>query len=264
MRDLIDLLKRRSGLLGKSISQAEKNATNDAEGHLLISTRGKRADFYHVRNPQDRHGKYIHDGDIALAKALATKDYSLKVLRKLEREKRLLDRYIRLLEAGTAEDVFSKMCAARRELVTPVLVSDEVRAKMWEEETFTQSTYKPEMKIYPTKKGDLVRSKSEVFFADMYLEMGIPYRYEEVIALEDGQLEAPDFSLWDRKRRRVIYHEHFGLMDDPVYRKRNLKKVDDYRRSGIFTGKNLILTFEGDGAVLNMKEMRAMIEKIMR
>ena len=261
---LLDELIARRERLENAIKYTKKELKNRPEGHIRVCRRGKAVFYYLREDPGDKKGKYVPRGKEKMVQALATKDYLEKFERSTEKELLLLDRYIRLLEAGTAEDVFSKMCAARRELVTPVLVSDEVRAKMWEEETFTQSTYKPEMKIYPTKKGDLVRSKSEVFFADMYLEMGIPYRYEEVIALEDGQLEAPDFSLWDRKRRRVIYHEHFGLMDDPVYRKRNLMKVDDYRRSGIFTGKNLILTFEGDGAVLNMKEMRAMIEKIMR
>ena len=262
MKEFIESLERRRDILTKCISHAEKITRNAPEGHLEVSDSGKNCYFYLLQKHGDKHGVYIPKKEYSLAKALASKDYAQHILRQLKRELQILDRYISLLKKGTAEDVFSKMCTARQKLVTPILVSDELCAKMWENEPFTQSDYKPEKKIYPTKKGDMVRSKSEVLFADMYLDMEIPYRYEQVIRMADGSTMAPDFSLWDKKRRRVVYHEHFGKMDDPDYRRKNLKKIDDYRRNGIYTGKNLIMTFEGDGVVLNMREMRAMIEDL--
>ena len=55
-----------------------------------------------------------------------------------------------------------------------------------------------------------------------------------------------------------------GLVDDPDYRRdRFLKKIDEYRKSGIFFGNNLMATFEGDGSVLDMNEIRTMFERAL-
>ena len=197
-----------------------------------------------------------------LVKALATKDYAEKLLRSTTQDIRALDRYLRVVRQQQSDALYSRLCPARQQLVKPVLLTDEERAEVWAREAFSQSTHHPERKIYPTRKGDMVRSKSEVLFADMLLEMGIPYRYEMELVMRSGITLAPDFTIWDRKRRREIYHEHFGLMDDEDYRKKALWKIDEYRRSGIYTGKNLITTFEGNGAVLNMQEMRVMFETL--
>lgn len=263
MREYVEALERRSNLLRLCIEKAKHDSSCNVKGRLQISTTGKRCEYYHIPDFDDSHLKYIPQANISLAKSLASRDYATKVLRKLQAEKRALDRYLATIQRGTAEEVYARMSIARQKLVTPILLPDNLCAKKWEQENFTQSTYMPEKKIYPTKKGDWVRSKTEMLFADMYTDMGIPYRYEEVTTLPSGEIVIPDFTLWDSKRRRVLYHEHFGLMDDHDYRKKSLKKIDDYRRNGIYVGKNLIMTFEGDGAVLNMKEMRAMFHDLL-
>ncbi|MBO4689147.1 MAG: hypothetical protein J5636_11630 [Clostridiales bacterium] len=203
--------------------------------------------------------KYITRKEVALARALASRTYLERFIFRASRELISLNAYIDCISGKSPEKLFTNMCDARKALIRPLLVSDEVCERLWEQAPYTQGSTFPEKKIYPTKKGDMVRSKSEVLFADTYLEMGIPYRYEQELRFPDGSVLVPDFTLWDKKNRREIYHEHCGKMDDPVYRKRFLEKNDIYRRNGIYTGKNLMLTFEGDGTTLNMKEMRAMI-----
>ena len=120
----------------------------------------------------------------------------------------------------------------------------------------------PEEKVYPTQKDEMVRSKSEVMLADMYNELGIPYRYEAELCMGSGKKKYPDFTLLKVDTREIIYHEHLGLMDDEKYRKMNLMKLEEYRRNGIFFGKNLIVTFEADGCYLNIKEIRKMIKEL--
>ena len=264
MEGYLDELQRRREMLKKCISRAEKAMPRDISGRLVISIKGNKPYYYHVSKETGKTGVYISKKNIREAQDLATKNYLQRVLNRMRTEMGILDRYLDLLNKKNAEDVYSKFSTSRKELVKPLLVSDELCAQLWEREPFQQSTFMPEMKIYPTKKGDMVRSKSEVLFADLYTDLGIPYRYEEVITLPDGMIMTPDFTLWDKKRRRVLFHEHFGKMDDSVYRKKNLKKIDDYRRNGIYTGKNLIMTFEGDGAILNMREMRVMMENLMK
>ena len=45
-------------------------------------------------------------------------------------------------------------------------------------------------------------------------------------------------------------------------RKKNLQKLDEYRRNGIYPGKNLIITYEAEGSYLNIKEIRQMVKEI--
>ncbi len=90
----------------------------------------------------------------------------------------------------------------------------------------------------------------------MYYEMGIPYRYECALLLSNGKTKFPDFTVLDTKRRRIVYHEHMGCLDEERYRKENLGKLSDYRKSGIYTGKNLLLTFEGAGCPFNITDIK--------
>ena len=98
----------------------------------------------------------------------------------------------------------------------------------------------------------------------MYYELGIPYRYEAEVQLSNGKIKYPDFTLLNIRTREVIYHEHLGLMDDENYRKVNLIKLDEYRRNGIYLGKNLIITYEAEGCYLNIREIRDMCREIIK
>lgn len=143
-----------------------------------------------------------------------------------------------------------------------MVLPDELYVQQWENESYVSNPYYKEDKIYPTKKGDLARTKSEVLLADMYYELGIPYRYEEELRLKNGDVKYPDFTLLDVKNRKIIYHEHLGLLDDDKYRFKNLRKLNEYRRNGIYPGKNLIITYEADGSSLNIKEIQTMVKEI--
>ena len=256
--NLDELLKRRE-ILEKVQAKARKMLEDAPEGSLRIFLVNGREVCYLRKNKSDRHGRYIPARDRSLAKALALKGYAEKVVRKSEEEIRIIDRYIAHLRKGSTDELYSKMSKLRKMQVPPLLLTDDEVAAMWAAQEFEQSNYMPEHKVFSTKRGEMVRSKSEVMLADMFYEMGIPYRYEPVIRRPGGVMFSPDFALWDKKRRREIYHEHFGMIDDPVYRReRFLHKIDEYRKIGIYFGNNLMATFEGDGAVFNMKEIRKM------
>ena len=260
---MMDELHRRREMLLMAQDNAKEIIRNSPEGTLRLFYRNGRVHCYRRKATTDRHGKYISAKEVSLAKDLAEKSYAQKVLRRIQEELVLLDPYIDYVEKKSAEKEYGKMCVPRREFVEPVLMTGEEAAQRWAAEPYTLSQYKPEFRKYPTKRGELVRSKSEVMLANMFYELGIPYRYEQVVKTRDGKVYAPDFTLWHKKRREEHYHEHFGLMDDPDYRRdRFLRKIDAYRKSGIYFGKNLTATFEGDGAVFDMNEIRKMFEEM--
>jgi hypothetical protein len=61
--------------------------------------------------------------------------------------------------------------------------------------------------IHKTKRGEMVRSKSEVIIANMLFDADINYLYEEPLQLKDGSIRSPDFTI--SKNGKTFYWEHF-------------------------------------------------------
>ena len=244
------------------------------EGKLRISHCKGNPQYYNIIDSADTHGNYIKKSDIEIAQQLAQKDYLKNIINAAQEELTIVKRAIGAVSnfketkadnkgVITPEAVYDSLKKERKIFVSPLLISNEEYARRWNEEQFRISTYKPEEKIYITRREEMVQSKSEMLIADMYFEMGIPYRYECELRLKSGVIKYPDFTLLNKKTREVIYHEHLGRMDDEKYRKKNLRKIEEYRRNGIFVGKNLILTFEEDGCPFNIREFEKSIREII-
>ena len=71
----------------------------------------------------------------------------------------------------------------------------------------------------------------------------------------------PDFKLLNKRTRKTIYWEHFGMMDDPDYLDTAIQKIQRYARSGIFLGDTLIVTFETSRRPLSTKDIELLIQK---
>lgn len=88
--------------------------------------------------------------------------------------------------------------------------------------------------IHHTKRGDLVRSKSEVIIANELLAQGVDrYEYEAPLALPDGRTRYPDFTVVDDDTGERYYWEHLGLLHNPDYATRWTRKLHAYREAGI-------------------------------
>lgn len=87
--------------------------------------------------------------------------------------------------------------------------------------------------IHRTERGDLVRSKSELVIADKLYARRVRYEYEQPLALPDGRVRYPDFTIADDARGKTFYWEHLGLLEDPGYRSRWERKRAEYRQAGI-------------------------------
>lgn len=252
---LQDELLIRKASLEKALLAAKKVLDHAPDGKLRISRKKTGVQFYHVKNPKDTHGRYIRKEQIDLVKRLAAKSYASRLKQRATRELRVLNEYLTIISDKSADTVFDEIGETRRKLVTPILLSESRRAEIWMNEEFVSNSFRPEEKKYETHRGELVRSKSELLIANMYAELGIPYRYENELILKDGGRMFPDFTLFDTRRRKLIYHEHFGMMDDAVYWENAIRKIERYQKNGIFLGINLIVTFEGRNTSLNVREL---------
>lgn len=268
--EIISALEARSRDLEEASAIAQTMVSTLPRANLRITHNKGIAQYYIITDKSDNCGKYIRKKDITLAKNLAQRDYAEKLIKCAESEAVEIKKVIKKLRALSsanqatgalcADNVYSMMSAERRNLIEPILMNNYEYAERWKQAEYTASYYMPEEKVYITKKGEKVRSKSEVMLANMYYELGIPYRYEAELKLKGGRRAYPDFTLLDIRNRKEIYHEHMGLLDDENYRLHNFKKIDEYRKNDIFIGKNLIITHESNGCPLNMRD----IEKSMR
>lgn len=262
MNQLFYELNKRKEYLQDLMREIDIRLYTSPQGALRVSNIKGIPRYYHMTKVGDTQGKYIQKKNKNLACQLAQKDYMQKLYREAAKELESINIYLTNHGEADLEKVYDGLNQYRKEIVTPLVITDEMHAEQWRNEMYETNPYHLEDKVYPTKKDEMVRSKSEVLLADMYYELGIPYRYEAELRLKNGKRKYPDFTLLNIKTREVIYHEHLGLMDNEEYRQANFVKLDEYRKNGIYPGKNLIITYEGEGAYINIKEIKQMIQEI--
>lgn len=262
MQELFRLTKARAESLKAGIKKAERDAAKLPEGRLRSSKGKRQRRFFRVIEKNDTSGSYLRASEKELIMGLAQSDYRKQYLKVAKAELKVLEDEIKLLSAGGVEAVFDELPEYRKELVTPYYTSDQLYAAAWQAERFRTNIYRTEERKYKTRRGDMVRSKSEAIIADMLYELRIPYHYEKALRLSTGEFRYPDFTLLKVSERKDYYLEHFGLFDDAWYRSASLRKLNEYNANGIYTGKNLILTFETTDNPLDIEGIRQMLSNI--
>ncbi len=125
--------------------------------------------------------------------------------------------------------------------------------------------------IHRTKRGDLVRSKSEVIIANELLAQGIDrYEYEAPLVLQNGETRYPDFTIMDDDTGARYYWEHLGLLHNLDYAKRWEQKLAWYRNANILphdegggdTGTLIVTQDESSGGI-DSKVIAELIEEVL-
>ena len=112
-------------------------------------------------------------------------------------------------------------------------------------------------------KGERVRSKSEVIIADRLYAKGIPYKYECPF-LAGNEIIHSDFTILRLSDRKIVYHEHCGMMGKPEYVEDMISRVNKYAHEGIYLGDRLFLTFESSGQPMDISWLDDFIERNYR
>ena len=262
MKELIKHAKERAETLKKAIKVAEKEAKKFPEGRLRISNSGPHLRYYKMDEFGETSGKYISAENKELAKGLAQKEYNNRFVRMAKAEIKRIEVFIERELHNGANLSFENLSESRKALVQPYLLTDEMYAQMWQDEFSGGNDIFSENKRFDTKRGEKVRSKSEAILADMFYDFGIPYHYEKPLFLNNGKTKYPDFTLLNVETREEIYWEHLGLLDDYEYRVDNLKKLNEYRVNGVFSPKNLIVTYELPEVPLDISGIRTMVKEL--
>lgn len=233
------------------------------EGALVVTASNGVKQFYQKTEGEKGKGTYLNKKQRKLIHTLAQKDYNERLLKEIEKRTKRLKRIFDWLPEKGLEEVYEKLSPARKELVIPYVLTDQQYIEEWESVEYTGNDYYEHSIYFQTEKGEKVRSKSEKIIADKLYSMGIPYRYEYPIEMDNYRMVYPDFTILDIKNRREIYLEHLGMMDYPEYCEKALLKIQTYARNGIILGKNLLITFETSQNPFNINYLEQMLKEML-
>ena len=245
----------------KMLEEEIKKALHDAPPGKLRITKGKnqRDWYYHRRTTKDRSGVYIPQDNEELAKQLAGKDYREKLLKAVLQEEKVIEKCLAGYPKARAEEVYDGMSDKRKKLFIPMIETEEMFVERWESIEYKGKSIAEDSPEMITQRGERVRSKSEVIIANMLLNEGIPYRYEYPVKLRGYGIVYPDFTVLNIRKRREMIWEHFGMMDDPDYASKAVRKLISYNRNRIFQGDRLITTSETRMEPLNVRQVKEII-----
>lgn len=244
--------------------EIEKELERSKEGSLHVVMRGDYCMYYHRKSPKEKSGTYIKKRNMDLAKALAQKEYDMTVLKQIKTEKRIIERFLMDFDEAGMGNLFSEEICQRKMLITPVAMNDEDYVCQWKTIEYDKKSVNVEKEEYITENGEYVRSKSEILIANALKQNGIPYRYEYPFQLYDGRIRHPDFCALNVRERKTYYWEHCGKVGDEEYGDYISRKMNDYVRSGLIPGKDLIITMESKNAPVNMNTVQGIIDAYLK
>ncbi len=263
MRELTELLTKRADELTDLISRCRRDMSHAPKGTLrAVMIKGKPR-YYHRISKQDRSGKYLGADKISIARRLAQRDYLRQVMDLSEKILQAINGLLSVLAVCSPEDCYDRLSEARKILVAPIAVSDEEYAKCWQDEPYSGKPFYPGDPEYYSLKGERMRSKSEMIIANLLYSLGIPYKYECPLVLDNGSIVHPDFTILKISTREVFILEHLGMMGVSEYACSNISRLNALIDSGFIPGVNLILTFESDTCPINTKSVETMLRAIL-
>ena len=255
-----DYISTRKNRIDGLVDRLQLNLNDAPDGSLRIVDRRSYIQYYWRKDAKATNGNYIHKEDIAIAKALAQKEYNRKLLKLALKEQRIVAEYSALLKDAPLEKVYDDLHKLKRKLVTPLYDDDETFIANWKADEYAPMGFSDNTEFY-SNDGVRVRSKSELIIANLLEQYGVPYKYEKPIMLEGLGQVRPDFVCLNLRTRKEFIWEHFGMMDNAAYANKNITKLNIYQQNGYYAGKNMIATYESSGAPLSSRNLKGIIEE---
>lgn len=264
MDELLEQLYVKSKELDEIIKQAESYLETAPEGVLRITNNHNTEQYYVKKDSNNTYGEYISKKNKELIQGLAQKSYAQKLLNQAVVEKKSIQQLIEIYDPKGIENVYENLSMKRKRIVRPYILPENQFVDQWMNTIYERKSIDiEENSQIITEKGEVVRSKSEKILADKLHIMDIPYHYEKPLYINGYGYINPDFTALNRRTRKEYYWEHLGLMDQPIYCEKAIKKIEAMQREGFFLGDRLILTFETSKHPLNVKIVEGLIRKYL-
>ena len=168
------------------------------------------------------------------------------------------------MKKGTFENVYDTLSEIRKELIQPIYLSDEDFIKNWLDRKYEKMGFADGEPAYDTVVGTRVRSKSEALISNSLERWEVPQLYEVPLILKGYGKVRPDFMVLNVRTRQEYIWEHLGMLDDPVYLEKAMKKIEAYIANGYVPGINLIITFESSKHPLDLNTVDKLIETFLK
>lgn len=210
-----------------------------------------------------RNPKYVKKSENGIVKQLAQTAYARKTKKLAEKRLSQIRRITKDYDDREIEKIYETLHPQRKKMVDPIVETWEQELEMWIKKDYSGKEFLEGMPVIFTERGERVRSKSEKIMADYFYHHNIPYKYECPLSLKGMGTVYPDFTFLSPVTRREIYWEHDGKMDDPVYARKAIKKIEAYEKSGIYVGERLIVTFETSESVLSTRVIETQVRRYL-
>lgn len=254
--------KRRLVELQTVQKNLEKRLKAYPEGKLHIVKSKSRTQYYLRTESNEKSGTYLQKKEEKKIRTFLQKKYDEDTIKQVRLEIKNLETFLKKSNFNIQKN-YSKYSPEIKKYINPIDISDEDYIQEWMSEPYTHKTVSQDVPVYLTNNGERVRSKSELNIANMLQKMKISYKYECPLILANGKIIHPDFTVLDVHRRREVYWEHRGMMDDRIYLKHAVQRVKEYRKNGIYPGDNLLLTEETSTIPLGTDEIEDVIKHFL-
>lgn len=262
MNGLKKILTEEKVRLDAIIQKAKEELQSVPEGYLRISRGKKKPRYYQCLD--NRNEVYISSKNEELPRQLAQKTYNCQVLKKAEVRLKQISKILEDYSDNEMEELYYSLGDERKKLITPIEPLWEQTVQQWLQMPYQGKEFLENTPVILTNRGMRVRSKSEKNIADYFDQHGVPYKYECPLYLEGYGIIYPDFTVMSSKTGKVVYWEHFGKMDDPTYARKTVKKINVYERNGFFQGEGLIMTYETEHSVLNVRTIERLVKQYLQ
>lgn len=256
-----DFIQRYASDLEARITFLEKKQKTLPAGYIKYVRRGDKVQYYLRR--ENHQLEYISSKNQSKISSLVNAHYVRRVLPKLKKNYRAAKKFLELHSGLEEFQIAEALPIAMQQLNGNLFACRAAEVEAWQSKPYERNPRYMEHLIYESQRGEMMRSKSEVFIANRILAYKLPYKPECPLFIESIEKTwYPDFMLLNPRTLEVVIWEHFGLMSDPDYAKAACQKIKIYRDNGFVIGKNLIVTFEADGVPLTIKEIDKCIEEV--
>ena len=263
---LIEILEVKLKALEAILSEVEqslKSAENLPDLRVRITGSEESKRYYLCERHKCANGHYLRMSEQEIVPKLLQRDYDREMKAAILKQIAAIERFLKAYHPKSLQRPYELLSSVRRDMIHPYVESDEEYIRNWLGEKYVPKEISDEVPVIYTERGERVRSKSEKILADKFYSRGIPYKYERPLRLKNGIVIYPDFTVLNVRTREEFYVEHFGMMDDENYSQMALKRVNEYILSGIFPGKQLLITYESRKSVLDMKVVDLLIEEYL-
>lgn len=238
----------------------KKNEVNGCtERFRMIHNKGTNQ--YYMKKAGKKKWEYVKKNKEDEIFRLAQNEYSYRLVNLAKEEIRIIDRFLKESKYDDILNLSEKFDDYGLGDISFYDMNDKLLSDKWCEAVYDTKTFAENTPEFYLKTGVRVRSKSEAEIYNCLLECGIPVKYECPVVVNGIQI-FPDFTTLDVKRRKIIYWEHLGMMEDREYSRDAIGRIKLLQKGGITIGDNLILTFENSLNPINRKNVMQLIKQV--